>query len=101
LVKGGHLTGPVLTDIFLDRNNSERIFESNFINTKNTHGTGCTLSSAIAAYLALGNDLVRAIELGINYVHQAIENGKDVSTGDGHGPLNHFFAPERLKKHLI
>ena len=63
------------------------------IASRNTHGTGCTLSSAIASHLALGEPLERAVALARAYILQAIEQGADVHTGAGHGPLNHGFAP--------
>ena len=99
LIKGGHLKGDVLCDVYLDKNGVTRRFESGFIDSNNTHGTGCTLSSAIAAYLALGDDMLGAIEKAKAYVHQAIEQGKEVQTGKGHGPLNHFFNPQKLVKY--
>lgn len=67
------------------------------VDTRNTHGTGCTLSSAIASYLALGNDLADAVRLGKLYVTRALEEGSWITTGHGHGPVNHFFSPRRLK----
>jgi hydroxymethylpyrimidine/phosphomethylpyrimidine kinase len=63
------------------------------IDSRNTHGTGCTLSSAIASYLALGEPLDQAVAKARSYILQAIEQGADVYTGAGHGPLNHGFAP--------
>lgn len=99
LIKGGHLKGADLYDVYLDKTGAEKIFRSDAIQTNNTHGTGCTLSSAIACFIALGNDVVGAIELAKAYVHQAITTGSDVKTGNGHGPLNHFFAPKKLIKH--
>lgn len=99
LIKGGHLKGDTLCDVYLDKNGLTRRFESAFINSNNTHGTGCTLSSAIAAFLALGDDMLTAIEKAKAYVHQAIDQGKDVKTGNGRGPLNHFFDPQKLVKY--
>lgn len=93
LIKGAHLRGDVLTDVYLDTEGREAIFESAWIDTINTHGTGCTLSSAIAAFMARGNRLTAAIEKAKQYVHDAIVSGKDIHTGKGHGPLNHFFNP--------
>ncbi|ALJ00788.1 bifunctional hydroxymethylpyrimidine kinase/phosphomethylpyrimidine kinase [Rufibacter tibetensis] len=101
LLKGGHLPGPRLYDVFLPQNGHLQVFESEFIQSQNTHGTGCTLSSAIAAYLALGLPLQQAITQARDYVHQAIDQGKDVKTGAGHGPLNHFFHPQPLQKHEL
>jgi len=63
------------------------------INTANTHGTGCTLSSAIAAHLALGATLTQAVQQARDFVRQALLAGASVKTGQGEGPLNHGFAP--------
>ena len=63
------------------------------IATHNGHGTGCTLSSAIAAHLALGLPLQQAVEQARSYILGAIAAGADVTTGRGHGPLNHGYAP--------
>jgi len=98
LVKGGHLLGPELFDIYLDQDGVERVFKSSAIDSRNTHGTGCSLSSAIASYIALGNDLQTSILNGKNYIHQAIDQGREVTTGGGQGPLNHFFDPQKLVK---
>lgn len=98
LIKGGHLKGKTLCDVYLDQNGLKRLFESNFIDSNNTHGTGCTLSSAIAAFMALGCDVITAIGKAKNYVHSAIEQGADVKTGNGSGPLNHFFDPQKMIK---
>jgi hydroxymethylpyrimidine/phosphomethylpyrimidine kinase len=99
LIKGGHLKGDKLCDVYLDKSGVIHHFESSFIDSNNTHGTGCTLSSAIAAFLALGDDLLEAIEKAKAYVHQAIEKSTDVKIGNGHGPLNHFFDPRKLVKY--
>jgi len=101
LVKGGHIKGADLFDVYLDKNGFEKIFRSIAIKTQNTHGTGCTLSSATAAFIALGNDVVMAIEKARVYVHQAIVSGQHVKTGEGRGPLNHFFDPQKLIKHKM
>ncbi|WP_411273109.1 bifunctional hydroxymethylpyrimidine kinase/phosphomethylpyrimidine kinase [Daejeonella sp.] len=101
LIKGGHLKGTDLFDVYLDKNGIEKIFSSVAIETQNTHGTGCTLSSAIAAFIGLGNDLGTAIEKAKLYVQQAIISGLDVKTGEGHGPLNHFFDSQNLIKHEL
>ena len=98
LIKGGHLKGIDLFDVYLDKKGNERIFSSKVIDTVNTHGTGCSLSSAIASFLALGNNMEVSISKAKIYVYQAIANGKDVKTGEGHGPLNHFFDPQKLVK---
>lgn len=87
LVKGGHLAdGPI--DIFYDGREFRR-YEGRKIETKNTHGTGCTLSSAIAAYLAKGLLLEDAIREAKNYIQGAIEHS--LALGHGHGPTHHFY----------
>ncbi|MFP5081782.1 bifunctional hydroxymethylpyrimidine kinase/phosphomethylpyrimidine kinase [Pedobacter sp. JCM 36344] len=97
LIKGGHLKGEDLFDVYLNKNGDHNVFHSKAIKTNNTHGTGCSLSSAIASYLALGETMIDAISKARIYLQQAIAHGKDVKTGDGHGPLNHFFDPEKLR----
>jgi len=67
------------------------------VNTLNTHGTGCTLSSAIASYLALGFDILEAVTRAKLYVTRALKAGATVTTGNGHGPVNHLFAPRHMK----
>lgn len=89
LVKGGHIEGETFTDL-LATHNGETFFEAKRINTKNTHGTGCTLASAIASYLSQDVDLVDAIAKAREYVFKAIETAKPL--GKGHGPLNHNWA---------
>lgn len=64
--------------------------------TSNTHGTGCTLSSAIASYVALGADLPVAVASAKQYIQGALTAGADVAIGTGHGPVNHFFNPKQL-----
>ncbi|MFB9864263.1 bifunctional hydroxymethylpyrimidine kinase/phosphomethylpyrimidine kinase [Rufibacter immobilis] len=98
LLKGGHLKGARLFDVYLPRQGDGHVYESAAIQSQNTHGTGCTLSSAIAAYLAQGHPTVEAIQHARHYVYQAIDQGKDVKTGEGHGPLNHFFSPRPMQK---
>lgn len=88
LVKGGHLGGKVCRDLLFD--GSEFIeFSSPRIDTRNTHGTGCTLSAAIAACLALGLEPRAAVGEAGRYLAGAIRNS--FSLGGGHGPLNHFW----------
>ncbi len=101
LIKGAHLKGEWLSDVYLDAAGREEIFKSEWIDTTNTHGTGCTLSSAIAAFMARGEELITAIEQAKQYVHDAIRNGKDIQTGKGHGPLNHFFNPQKTITHEV
>ncbi len=87
LIKGGHLTGDAVDVLY---NNDEFFsFTSKRINTKNTHGTGCTLSSAITAYIAKGYTVKEAVENAKSYVTKAIE--KSLPIGKGNGPLNHFY----------
>lgn len=87
LIKGGHLFGDA-EDILFDGDNVTS-FTSKRVDSPNTHGTGCTLSSAIAANLALGNDLKNSVRLAKNYVTEAIENSYTV--GKGHSPVHHFY----------
>ena len=87
LVKGGHLEGADLVDVLFD-GTSVRRFTNARVETTSTHGTGCTLSAAIAAALALRVPLHGAVELGLEYVHRAIVSAPRL--GAGHGPLNHF-----------
>jgi hydroxymethylpyrimidine/phosphomethylpyrimidine kinase len=93
LLKGGHLVSPVLSDILAQKNQDTLTFESEYIDSKNVHGTGCTLSSAIAAFVANGYSLPEAIIFAKEYISGAIGAGKDVTTGKGPGPLNHSFSP--------
>ena len=86
LIKGGHLSGPVLTDILVTPSGIRR-FSRPRIDTASVHGTGCTLSAAITAGLALGRPLERAVEDALDFVHRAIAAAPGL--GSGHGPLNH------------
>lgn len=97
LLKGGHLKGEKVYDVYADQDGEEITFESRYIESNNVHGTGCTLSSAISAYLAMGNTLTTSISKSREYVFNAIAAGTDVKTGQGHGPLNHFFNPQKLQ----
>lgn len=94
LIKGGHLEGNDMCDVLcIKEENTPYIYTASKISSKNTHGTGCTLSSSIATYLALGETLREAVRKAKDYVHKGILNGKDVCIGSGHGPLNHFYSP--------
>ena len=94
LIKGGHLEGNDMCDVLcIKEGNTPYIYTASKISSKNTHGTGCTLSSSIATYLALGETLQEAVRKAKDYVHKGILNGKDVCIGSGHGPLNHFYSP--------
>lgn len=97
LIKGGHFDSDMMTDYLFTSPAAEPArLTAPAVATSNTHGTGCTLSSAIAAYLALGNSLLQATALAKSYLHKAIVAGADAKTGNGHGPVNHFFQPSRL-----
>lgn len=98
LMKGGHQETPKITSLFFDDSNRCHAYEVTKITTNNTHGSGCTLSSAIASYLAQGTNLHDAVDQGQRYVHNAIYSGKNVRTGKGNGPLNHFFNPQKMIK---
>ncbi|MDR1632684.1 MAG: bifunctional hydroxymethylpyrimidine kinase/phosphomethylpyrimidine kinase [Dysgonamonadaceae bacterium] len=99
LIKGGHFLKEKSTDIlFSPQKKTGAVFNLTRIESKNLHGTGCTLSSSIAAYLALGRDLEDAVRLAKAYTYFAIRNGRMLITGKGYGPVNHFFNPKRMKK---
>lgn len=93
LLKGGHLAGDTVSDLLLQRPGEPLWMRSPRIRSPNTHGTGCTLSSAIAAYLALGASLPDAVQQARAYVQAALQAGAAVRTGQGCGPLNHTHAP--------
>ena len=97
LLKGGHLAGEEVVDVLALAGRPQIRLQSRRIASRNVHGTGCTLSSAIAAHLALGHDLENAVKLARAYILQAIAAGAAVQTGQGHGPLNHGFAPVAMK----
>ena len=86
LVKGGHLEGDEVVDVLFD--GTTRVWRRPRVQTTSTHGTGCTLSAAITARLALGDGLCAAVEAGLAFVHRAIETAPTL--GAGHGPLNHW-----------
>jgi len=95
LIKGGHLKSRIMQDIFLSKNEIS-IFKNKKINTKNTHGTGCTLSSAIATYYSCGKTLKKSCEMAIKYVNHSIGTGPKY--GKGHGPINHLSTININKK---
>lgn len=101
LLKGGHQTTEKITSLFYSNNDDYQTFESLKFNTKNTHGSGCTLSSAIASFLAKGKTMDEAVAFAQYYVSEAILHGSDVQTGKGNGPLNHFFNPQKLIKNEL
>jgi hydroxymethylpyrimidine/phosphomethylpyrimidine kinase len=96
LIKGGHLKNHKQVSDVLLNNREVVIFSNKRYKTKNTHGTGCTLSSAIATYLSRGKVLKKACELGIKYVNQAI--GSNLNYGKGNGPINHLNSIKISKK---
>ncbi len=87
LLKGGHGKTKFMNDVFLNKKEL-KIFKNKKIKTKNTHGTGCTLSSAITTFFACGKDLNKSCELAIKYVNQSIRS--NLNYGKGHGPINHL-----------
>ncbi|MEE1174656.1 MAG: bifunctional hydroxymethylpyrimidine kinase/phosphomethylpyrimidine kinase [Paludibacteraceae bacterium] len=92
LLKAGHLTGETLVDYFYNaEDGSIALLPSKRVNTRNTHGTGCTLSSAFAAALAKGETLTKAAQSAKQYIQQAIISGAEYQIGKGHGPVNHFW----------
>ena len=92
LVKGGHLNGQASSDVlYCIETNEYQWFHSKRVSTKNTHGTGCTLSSAIASYLAQGLSMPEAIGHAKDYLTRAIESGALHSIGRGCGPVDHFY----------
>ena len=97
LLKGGHVPGDVVPDLFLVRGGQPHWMRAPRIQSENTHGTGCTLSSAIAAYLALGEPMLQAIESARAYIRGALAAGAEVLTGHGSGPLNHGYAPVAMR----
>tara|TARA_B110001452_G_scaffold264090_1_gene266512 strand:- start:436 stop:1248 length:813 start_codon:yes stop_codon:yes gene_type:complete len=86
-IKGGHLDSKIVSDVFVNKNEIF-IIKNKRIATKNTHGTGCTLSSAIATFYSCGKTLKRSCELASKYVNNAI--GYNLNYGKGHGPINHL-----------
>ena len=87
LIKGGHLKNKIVKDIFIN-NQDIKIFNSKRYKTNNTHGTGCTLSSAVATFISCGKPVKKSCELGIKYVNSAIKSNPKY--GKGHGPINHL-----------
>lgn len=92
LLKGGHLEKDDNSNDLLILAQTSELLSAKRFPTKNTHGTGCTLSSAIASYLAQGNRLHKAVYLGKQYISQAIAHADELNVGTGHGPVHHFFC---------
>jgi len=98
LVKGGHLSTSESADVLYELNtNACHWFHASRIQTRNTHGTGCSLSAAIASYLAQGWSLTEAIETAKDYLTHAIDAGKNYSLGKGNGPVDHFYFLENRR----
>ena len=87
LVKGGHLINKNVIDIFINKKEI-KFFNNKRLKTKNTHGTGCTLSSAVTTFISCGKPVKKSCELGIKYVNSAIKSNPKY--GKGHGPINHL-----------
>ncbi len=98
---GGVRGGGSGLGLYIDQSGRELLLQADYIETPNTHGTGCTLSAAIAAYRALDYTLEAAVQQAHMYTHGAIRHGADVKTGNGKGPLNHFYNPQKLIKHKL
>lgn len=99
LMKGGDMPDQKQSNDLLMMDGEESLLlASPKIDTPNTHGTGCTLSSAIAAHLALGASLRDAVQRAKSYVSQALQEGYQIRVGKGHGPVNHFWNPQPLHK---
>lgn len=92
LVKGGHLQGKQASDVLFDpEHGSTRWFHENRIHTRNTHGTGCSLSAAIAAFLAQDMTMQEAVQKAKDYLTLAIDSGSHQTIGHGSGPIDHFY----------
>ena len=97
LLKAGHLDNDCLVDYFYNiEDNTITLLPSKRVKTRNTHGTGCTLSSAFASALARGEDLTAAAKSAKKYIEQAIVSGAEYEIGHGHGPVNHGFNPLKM-----
>ncbi len=94
LLKAGHLNASSLTD-YLYTGKEVYSYRYDRIDTPNTHGTGCTLSSSIATFLAAGHPLPDAVDWAEKYIHKAILCGKEYEIGHGHGPVDHFYRFRR------
>jgi hydroxymethylpyrimidine/phosphomethylpyrimidine kinase len=97
LLKGGHLPGDTVIDFLLTHDGEKVWMRAPRLHSANTHGTGCTLSSAVAAHLALGASLVDAVQLARTFVRNALQAGAQVHTGKCGGPLNHGHAPLAMR----
>jgi hydroxymethylpyrimidine/phosphomethylpyrimidine kinase len=91
-MKGGHAKGGTCTDLLVMQNAKTASFSAPRIDTRNTHGTGCTYSSTIAANLAKGLELQEAVAQAHSYLQGAIAAADTIDIGSGHGPVHHFHA---------
>ncbi|MDM7462286.1 bifunctional hydroxymethylpyrimidine kinase/phosphomethylpyrimidine kinase [Tepidimonas taiwanensis] len=101
LLKGGHLPGEIVSDLLALRGEAPAFWirlTGERIASGNLHGSGCTLSSAIAAFLAIGQTLEEAVQSAHAWVRGAIAEGAHVRTGNGNGPLNHGYAPVPMRR---
>lgn len=98
IVKGGHLTGPVADNAVVHPDGRVHRVPSARIDTTNTHGTGCSLSSALATRLALGEPVEQALTWSTRWLHEAITHADDLAVGDGNGPVDHGHRARRLAK---
>ncbi len=99
LIKGGHEIGATKNDVLFTRYNAcmqSTVISSDTVQSNNTHGTGCTLSAAIAAYMARGYVLETAVVEAKKYITEAIRSGAAVQIGHGFGPVNHGFNPQKM-----
>jgi hydroxymethylpyrimidine/phosphomethylpyrimidine kinase len=92
VVKGGHGSGAEAVDIFMERGGQSLRLALARIDTPNTHGTGCTFSAAVAAYLARGEPLSASVAAAKRFVHQALQSGAALGIGHGAGPVDHLHA---------
>jgi hydroxymethylpyrimidine/phosphomethylpyrimidine kinase len=93
LLKGGHLgsyNNTITDTLYLYESDTIVTIKNPWVDTKNIHGTGCSLSSSIAAFLSLGHNLEDAVKRGCHYINQAVAQGKNKVLGKGNGPINHF-----------
>lgn len=96
LLKAGHLEEEELIDIFYNAETDEFVeLKSKRLSTRNTHGTGCTLSSAVASFLAKGLPMNDAVRCAKEYINEALVSGAEYEIGHGHGPVNHFYKLNR------
>lgn len=98
LMKGGHLESDICTDILVAEGLPPKVLRAARIKTRNTHGTGCTLSAAIAAHIARGKAVTEAVSEAHAYLHRAIVEADRLEVGSGHGPVHHFHAVPSWKR---